>query len=68
VVNTKTRQVFGPADPCIEQGVSIQYDEAATRATREGVKAVLASALGPKPPAGGPSATRAAASDKAASR
>ncbi len=68
VVNAKTGQVFGPADPCIEQGVSIQYDEAATRGTREGVKAVLASALGPKPPVGGPSATRGGTSDNAASR
>jgi hypothetical protein len=39
-------------DPCIEFGVSLQYDEAATASTREAVKGVLTSAFSAKPAAG----------------
>lgn len=49
MVSTRTGNAFGPGDPCLEQGTSIQYDEAATTGTRQGVKAVLASAFGLKP-------------------
>jgi hypothetical protein len=40
IVNAKTGKPFAPTDPCIERGVSIQHDEAATAATREGVRPV----------------------------
>ncbi len=49
VLNARTGQPFTSADPCIERGVAIQYDEAATRSTREGVKAILASAFAARP-------------------
>ena len=49
IVNTRTGSVFGPGDPCLEPGASIQYDEAATAGTRQGVKALLVSAFGLKP-------------------
>ena len=42
------RPPFSPADPCVERGTSYQYDEAATRSTREGVKATLTSAFATK--------------------
>jgi len=44
-MNSQTGKPFAPGDPCIEFGVSLQYDEAATISTREAVKAVLASAF-----------------------
>jgi dienelactone hydrolase len=44
-MNSQTGKPFAPNDPCIEFGVSVQYDEAATASTREAVKAVLASAF-----------------------
>lgn len=44
-MNSQTGKPFTPSDPCIEFGVSLQYDEAATTSTREAVKAVLASAF-----------------------
>lgn len=43
IVNTKTGNPFNRNDPCIEKGYSLQYDEAATVGTREGVKALLVS-------------------------
>ncbi len=43
IVNAKTGQPFGFADPCIERGVTLQHDEAGTRATRDAVRAALAS-------------------------
>jgi dienelactone hydrolase len=49
LVNAKTGQPFSPADPCIEMGVTLQYDEAATLRTREAVKAALESAFAVKP-------------------
>jgi len=49
LVNSKTGQLFIMSDPCIEWGVSLQYDEAATMRTRDGVKAVLGSAFAIKP-------------------
>ena len=45
IMNSQTGKLFTPGDPCIEFGVSVQYDEAATTSTREAVKAVLASAF-----------------------
>jgi dienelactone hydrolase len=43
IMNSQTGKPFTPGDPCIEFGVSLQYDEAATAGTREAVKGVLAS-------------------------
>jgi len=43
MMNSQTGKPFTPGDPCIEFGVSLQYDEAATAGTREAVKGVLAS-------------------------
>jgi dienelactone hydrolase len=43
ILNSQTGKPYTPGDPCIEFGVSVQYDEAATASTREAVKAVLAS-------------------------
>lgn len=54
MMNATTGQPFSPKDPCVERGTSIQYDEAATRGTREGVKATLASAFAAKRAAGRP--------------
>jgi hypothetical protein len=48
VMNAKTGQPFAPTDPCIEHGVWVQHDATATAATREAVKAVLASAFAGK--------------------
>jgi dienelactone hydrolase len=45
IINSQTGKPFTPGDPCIEFGVSLQYDEVATTSTREAVKAVLASAF-----------------------
>lgn len=45
LVHSQTGQPFGPGDPCIEFGVSLQYDEAATKSTREAVQGVLTSAF-----------------------
>lgn len=52
ILNSQTGKPFALGDPCIEVGVSIQYDEAATVSTREAVKAVLASAFAAKPATG----------------
>jgi len=49
VVNARTGQLFTLTDPCIERGVWVQHDEAATAFTREEVKAVLASAFAVEP-------------------
>ena len=48
IVNAKTGQPFMASDPCVEHGVSVQYDGAATAATREAVKAVLTSVFAGK--------------------
>jgi dienelactone hydrolase len=47
-VNSETGKPFDRSDPCFEKGVNIQYDEAATMGTREGVKALLVSVFGLK--------------------
>jgi dienelactone hydrolase len=49
ILNSQTGKVFAPDDPCVERGVSLQYDEAATMSTREAVKGVLASVFAAKP-------------------
>jgi dienelactone hydrolase len=49
MLNSQTGKPFTPGDPCIERGVSLQYDEAATTGTREAVKGVLASVFAAKP-------------------
>ncbi len=41
VVNTESGQPHGPSDPCLERGTTIGYNEAATRAAMEEVKAFL---------------------------
>jgi dienelactone hydrolase len=48
IINAKTGKLYDANDPCREQGVNIQYDEAATNGTREGVKVVLTSVFGLK--------------------
>lgn len=50
--NAKTGQPFSFSDPCLEQGVTIQYDEAATKATRDAVKTLLASVFSANSSAG----------------
>jgi dienelactone hydrolase len=55
VLNARTGQPFTTGDPCIEWGTSLQYDEAATAATREAVRAVLAAAFAAKSAAAVPS-------------
>jgi dienelactone hydrolase len=52
VMNSQSGKLFAPGDPCIEFGVSLQYDEAATASTREAVKGVLTTAFATKPAAG----------------
>ncbi len=64
IMNSQTGKPFAPGDPCIQFGVTLQYDEAATTSTREAVKAVLASAFAAKPAAAAP--TSAVAEAKAA--
>ena len=54
ILNSQTGKLFVAGDPCIEFGVTLQYDEAATTSTREAVKAVLASAFATKPAAAAP--------------
>ena len=49
MLNSQTGKPFAPNDSCVEFGVSLQYDEAATAATREAVKGVLASVFAAKP-------------------
>jgi len=49
ILNSQTGKVFAPGDPCVERGVSLQYDEAATTGTHEAVKGVLASVFAAKP-------------------
>jgi len=56
ILNSKTGKPFAPGDPCIEFGVTLQYDEAATASTREAVKAVLASVFSAKTAAAAPAA------------
>jgi dienelactone hydrolase len=56
IMNSQTGKPFSSSDPCIERGVSLQYDEAATASTREAVKAVLISAFASKKGAAVPSA------------
>ena len=51
LMNAQTGKLFTPSDPCLEKGVSLQYDEAATASTREAVKGVLTSAFAAKPAA-----------------
>jgi len=48
VVNSNTGKPFDSSDPLIEKGAALQYDEAATAGTREGVKALLVSVFGLK--------------------
>jgi dienelactone hydrolase len=52
IMNSQTGKPYTPEDPCVESGVSLQYDEAATASTREAVKGVLTSAFSAKPAAG----------------
>ena len=43
VVNAKTGQAFSYSDPCVERGVTIQYDEQASNATRKAIRELLTS-------------------------
>ena len=52
IMNSRTGKPYTPKDPCIEFGVSLQYDEAATASTRESLKGILTSAFAAKPAAG----------------
>lgn len=45
VVNAKTRQPFTYADPCVEYGVTVAYNERAAMDSRKAVKEFLATAL-----------------------
>jgi len=47
LVNAKTRQPFSYADPCVEYGVTIAYDEKASTDSRRVVKEFLAATLKP---------------------
>jgi dienelactone hydrolase len=51
IMNSQTGNLFTASDPCIERGVSLQYDEAVTASTREAVKGALASVFAAKPAA-----------------
>jgi len=42
IVNASTKQPFTYADPCVEYGVTIGYDEAASSDTRRAVRALMA--------------------------
>jgi dienelactone hydrolase len=48
IINTKTGKPGGINDPCVEKGISIVYDEAATARTRDAVRSVLTSAFATK--------------------
>jgi dienelactone hydrolase len=60
IMNSQTGNEFTGSDLCIERGVSLQYDEAATASTREAVKAALASVFAAKPAAAAATATKMA--------
>ena len=45
VVNVKTRQAFSYADPCVELGPTIAYDEKAHAASLKAVKEFVAATL-----------------------
>jgi dienelactone hydrolase len=55
-MNTKTGQLFDYGDPCLERGVSLQYDEAATTDTRKAVKDLLGSVFAVRQTAATPAA------------
>ena len=46
VINSETKQPFGPNDPCLEKGVTMGYNEAATKKAHEDVKAFLKGVFG----------------------
>jgi hypothetical protein len=46
-MNGKSGLPYTTADPCVEYGVTIAYDEKASVATRKAVKETLAAALKP---------------------
>jgi dienelactone hydrolase len=48
LMNVKSGQPFAYSDACVEYGVTTFYDEAASGATRQAVKELLATALKPK--------------------
>jgi dienelactone hydrolase len=58
ILNAQTGKLFTSSDPCLEKGVSLQYDEAATASTREAVKGVLTSAFATKPAAAAPTTAK----------
>jgi dienelactone hydrolase len=49
LVNARTGEPFLPSDACVERGVTVQYDEAATQRTRDAVKAALTAAFATRP-------------------
>ena len=47
IVNIKTKQPFTYADPCVEYGPTVAYDEKATTEARKAVKDFLNATLKP---------------------
>ena len=48
LVNAATKQPFSLSDPCVEKGVTFQYNEAAANKAHEDVKAFLKDVFAPK--------------------
>ena len=48
LVNLATKQPFSLSDPCVEKGMTFQYNEAAANKAHEDVKAFLKDAFAPK--------------------
>ncbi len=46
VLNVETKQPFGPSDPCLERGVTLHYNEAATKKAHADVLAFLKNVFG----------------------
>jgi dienelactone hydrolase len=46
IINAETKQPSGPSDPCFEKGVTVAYNEAATKKAHEDAVAFLKSTLG----------------------
>jgi hypothetical protein len=47
IINVKTNQPFTYADPCVEYGPTVAYDEKALIAARKAVKDFIAATLKP---------------------
>jgi hypothetical protein len=47
IINLKTKEPFTYADPCVQRGVTIAYDEKASTEARKAVKDLVTTVLKP---------------------